>query len=347
VSDIVRAAEYIRSQRNKKQLASIYSQVVGDSTVSFDSSVDVFSEVECIEKPKIDIDLSVVKNKTVNESSYASNDVAVGPRNSAARRFTTTDYYNSELTTGSDSNSELTTDSDSEREKSSELPVFDDKNISNRSKKLNLPLEKLSKLGFITPSHGKSLLTEEYRRIKRPILKIVNKGERKARASNVIVVSSSVSGEGKTFTALNLAMSLALERNKTVLLIDADVIKASVSKLLQIPDSQPGLTDLLSGNITEPSEVILRTNVPSLSCVRYSDRIILLDCPPILQTNEANIIADYADQVVFVVAEESTSQSYVEEALSQIDENIFVGIVLNKSRNRLTGSGYAYSYSYR
>lgn len=238
---------------------------------------------------------------------------------------------------------------------------------------IELPIDTLTAAGFITPLTGRGLMTEQYRRIKRPLLKNIHGNGSNGLNNNVIMVTSSVSGEGKTFTAINLAMSLALEKERTVLLVDADVLKNTASGILEVGRDKPGLTDLLAGDISDPSEVILKTNISNFTYLpsgtaqqhanellssmrmkhlfdelssRYHDRIIVLDCPPILQTNEANVIADYAGQVVFVVAEQETSQSFVVEALKQIPEDTYVGIILNKSRKRFLGNDYGYTYDY-
>lgn len=245
--------------------------------------------------------------------------------------------------------------------------------VSESMPYIELPIEKLNAEGFITPLTGRGLLTEQYRRIKRPLLKNVHDGDSSTLNNNVIMVTSSVSGEGKTYTAINLAMSLALEKDRTVLLIDADVLKNSASGVLEVGKDKPGLTDVLSGDVLNPSDVILRTNVSNLTYLpsgtsqqyanellsstrmkklfeelssRYQDRIIVLDCPPILQTNEASVLTDYAGQVVFVVAEGETSQSFVSEALNQIPADSYVGIILNKSHRRLLGNDYGYTYYY-
>jgi len=245
--------------------------------------------------------------------------------------------------------------------------------IKGEAPSINIPFEKLATQGFITPSTTRGLITEQYRRIKRPLLKNLSRNERGGMSNNVIMVTSSVSGEGKTFTAINLAMSFTMERDKTVLLIDADVLKNTASGLLEVDKNSAGLTDLLVGNISDPDDVILRTNIPNfmylpsgrpqqhanerLSSGRmkelveelstcHNDRIIVLDCSPILQTNEAAVLTDHADQVVFVVAEEETSEGDVVEALSQIPSEIYVGVVLNKSRLRVLGNDYGYTYKY-
>lgn len=236
---------------------------------------------------------------------------------------------------------------------------------------VELPLERLAAAGFVTPDVTKSRLTEEFRRVKRPILRRMAGEATAGGHPNIIMVTSSVTGEGKTYTAINLAMSLAAERERTVLLVDADVIKGSAGMELGIDRERPGLTDLLNGDL-ELHDVILGTDVPDLRFLpagtpnddatellssermrrvvdelaeRYADRIVLLDCPPMLQTNEANVIAEYAGQVVFVVAGEETAQRLVVEALGHFDEEKPVGVLLNKASNVASRYGYG-GYGY-
>ena len=249
------------------------------------------------------------------------------------------------------------------------------KRQDNKKSIVHIPIEKLATEGFITPITKRGRMTEQFRRIKRPLLQNIDRDADNdtGRNRNIIMVTSSLSGEGKTFTSINLAMSLAMEREKKVLLVDTDVLKNTASGVLEVSKDALGLTDVLVGDVHDPSDVILRTNVdnftymPSgssqqhtnelLSSARmkqlfdelsshHHDRIIVLDCPPILQTNEATVITDYAGQVVFVVAEEETSQRYVMEALSQIPKEHYVGVVLNKSHKRILGNDYDYTYEY-
>ena len=237
-------------------------------------------------------------------------------------------------------------------------------------KSLVLSFSALAARGFITPDTPKGQLTEEYRRIKRPLLKRM-KGTSTGSGLNVIMVTSSVQGEGKTYTAINLAVSLAQEKKRSVLLIDADVVKGTAGRELGVPGDEPGLLDLLSQTYSHANQVIMSTNIPNLAFMpagkadeqanelltsermrsyidalarESAERVIVLDCPPLLQTNEANVLAEYAGQIVFVVAEQQTSQSLVQEALTHLDKDKYVGMLLNKSSR--AGAGYGYGYGY-
>lgn len=265
-------------------------------------------------------------------------------------------------------------------ERKAQIPVIKAQNDQQNgpedikpSKIHELPLAALSAAGYITPNTPKSKITEEYRRIKRPLLKrLAASGDKRIASGNVVAVTSAMSGEGKTFSAINLAMSLALERDRTVLLIDADVVKHTAGHSFEVTSKQPGLIDLLDDSTLSSSDVILKTNVERLNFLpagrhnehanellssdrmreliaefsgRHDERIIIMDCPPVMQTNEAAILVDHAGQIVFVVAEEQTSQGIVTQALRLIGNEKKVGILLNKSTTKLGHYDY-YNYAY-
>jgi protein-tyrosine kinase len=206
--------------------------------------------------------------------------------------------------------------------------------------------------------------------IKRPLLANASgKGPSTVPNGNLVMVTSAMPGEGKSFTAINLAMSLAMELDHRVLLVDADVAKPSLLKKLGLPPG-PGLLDLLQDSKIEMSDVMLRTNIDKLSLLpsgtphahstellasdamtaliadmgrRYRDRIIIFDSPPLLQTTQARVLAVHMGQVVVVVQAETTLQSEVKHALSTIDACPIKLMVLNQARH---GGNDAYGYGY-
>jgi protein-tyrosine kinase len=237
-----------------------------------------------------------------------------------------------------------------------------------------LDLERIRAMGLLVPDARRSRIKEEYRHIKRPLLmNATGKGATVAEHANLIMVTSSRPGEGKTFTACNLALSIAAERDRTVLLVDADVIKPSVAKTLGF-EAGKGLVDLLIDEQLEVADVLVDTNVPSLTILpagsthhlstellasdnmrklavemsrRYTDRIIIIDSPPLLVTTEASVLATLVGQIVMVVEAGHTHQSQVQEALALLDANQIVGFVLNKKRGVLGADYYGYGYGYR
>ena len=237
--------------------------------------------------------------------------------------------------------------------------------LSN-SRQVTLDLERLAGLGLVTQEGGRTAVAEDFRAIKRPLL-------RTARAattanSNLIVVTSALPGEGKTYCAVNLAMSIAMEMDSTVLLVDADVARPSVLKVLGLPPG-PGLMDVLLGEQADLSDVILKTNIRTLSVVpagradkhatellasrsmsrlladiagRYADRIVIFDSPPLLLTTEASVLAAHMGQVVMVVEAEHTTQHAVKEALQRIQHCPNVNLIYNKSRATADAKYYGY-----
>lgn len=238
---------------------------------------------------------------------------------------------------------------------------------------INIPLTRLGNLGMLTPSAPNSPIAEEYRAIKRPLLmNIAGEGAAKLEHANLIMVASALSEEGKTFSAVNLALSIAMEQGKSVLFIDADVAKASAGELLGVPRGKKGLIDLLEDQRVQFADVVLQTNVPNLRVIpagtlhqrstellasddmhrlmaelsrRYADRVIIFDSPPLLLTTEARVLSSFMGQIVFVVAAEQTSQEAVQEALQYISSDCAVGMLLNKAQHQSV-SKYTYGYGY-
>jgi exopolysaccharide/PEP-CTERM locus tyrosine autokinase len=244
---------------------------------------------------------------------------------------------------------------------------------------VTLDLDALAAAGIVTPNARRSLVADQFRVIKRPLLTSAKAaGEAAVHHGNLIMVTSALVGEGKSFSSVNLAMSIAMELDSTVLLVDADVARPSVLRMLGLPPG-PGLLDILEGK-TDISSVLLRTNIDKLTVLpsgtphpqatellasdamrvllddmsrRYADRIIVFDSPPLLLTTEARVLASQMGQVVMVVQADRTLQADVEHALATIKACPHVNLVLNKARVDSTGSyhrgygpGYGYGYAY-
>jgi len=245
------------------------------------------------------------------------------------------------------------------------------------SQKGSVNLALLRQMGALTPEGGRSRIAEEYRLIKRPLLvNAFGHGDTPPlHNGNMIMVTSSLPGEGKSFTAINLAISMATEMENTVLLVDADVTKTAIMKYLGLRGDR-GLTDVLLDPSIPLSDVLIKTDIAKLTVLppgraiahstellassamrsfvndiatRYPDRIVIFDTPPLLSTSEASVLASYMGQVVFVVEAERTPQEAVREALSHLAEHPSVGLVLNKAPSRAMGGdyyGYGYGYGY-
>jgi protein-tyrosine kinase len=239
-----------------------------------------------------------------------------------------------------------------------------------RTREVELDLARMQERGLITVAGGRTLQVEDFRVIKRPILKKAFPGGTAVLPSNLVMITSALAGEGKTYCSINLAMSIAMELDHTVLLIDADVARPSVLKALGLPP-QPGLMDLLLDDSLDLADVMLRTNVNTLSILpagtanlratellasqsmkalvqeiaqRYPDRIVIFDSPPLLLTSEARVLAGHMGQIVVVVESQQTTQHAVLEGLRRLEGCDNVSLIYNKSRDFAGTETYDYHY---
>ncbi len=241
------------------------------------------------------------------------------------------------------------------------------------AKRVELDLAALAAAGLVTPNAPRSHTADQYRVIKRPLISnAMGKGASILNHGNLIMVTSALAGEGKSFTAVNLAMSIAAEMDNTVMLVDADVARPSLMRMLNLPPS-PGLLDVLKGE-ADMSSVLLRTSIEKLTLLpsgtphprstellasdamrlllddiakRYPDRIIIFDSPPLLLTTEARVLATQVGQVVMVVQAEKTLRADVQRALATIDSCPVRMLLLNMSRaGSPAGDGYGYGHGY-
>jgi protein-tyrosine kinase len=212
----------------------------------------------------------------------------------------------------------------------------------------------LRSAGLIGPENEERRIAEEYRLIKRPLLGTIARDDT-GPLGKVIVVTSALPGEGKTFTSFNLALSLALERDMQVVIIDGDVARRDISHLLGL-DEEPGLLDAVGDTGMRLEQVILRTDIPSLFVMPAGNqhleateilasertvslltqltseprRVVLIDSPPLLATTEAGVLTSLAGQVVLVVKASETPQNVVMSAIEAIAEDKPVSLVLNQ-----------------
>jgi protein-tyrosine kinase len=243
------------------------------------------------------------------------------------------------------------------------------------SQQATIDINRLILAGMVSPRGDKTLISEEFRILKRPLLLKAFSDEGRSEDAHVIMVTSSLPGEGKTFTAINLAMSIASEADLNVLLVDGDVMNPSVLPRLGV-EAKLGLTDLLTDPELDLSDVLVRCeNVPNLTLLpagtptpratellashrmaalmtdlakRYTDRVIVIDTPPVLATSEPSVMALHVGQILLVIEAEKTSQSAVEAALRQLTRCPNISLMLNKASSA-SGSeqfgGYgAYGY---
>ena len=244
----------------------------------------------------------------------------------------------------------------------------DDKNIV-----VDIDWKRLSDLGFAAPGSLNTEAIEEYRNIKRPLVNnAFGNGHNGIARANLILITSSLPGEGKTFTAINLALSIANERDKKVLLIDADVARPSISKVLGINDS-PGLIEYLDGADINFSDIIIKTSIPGLGVIpagklhdystellssnkmalfveelsnRYPDRIVIFDSPPLLAATQGEVLARLVGQVVLVIEAEKTMQNVVMESVANLATCDVVLALFNKTKRNMDINYYGYGYGY-
>lgn len=263
------------------------------------------------------------------------------------------------------------TGGDARNQRAPDNSVIVAKLVGRGAKCLHVDNDALRKAGLIAPEYDEHLLASQYRDIKRPLIShAFGKHAVRVEDRNLIMVTSALSGEGKTFTCINLALSMARERDHSVILVDADVAKPHASEMFGAAD-ELGLLDALENSEISIQSLILPTDVDSLSVLPAgkprsnstellassamenvcavlgsvsTGQIVIFDSPPLLQTSEAKVLASRAGQVVIVVRAEETSQEAVIGALASLDEGKAVSLVLNQARK---GFGeYQYSYGY-
>jgi receptor protein-tyrosine kinase len=227
-------------------------------------------------------------------------------------------------------------------------------------KRIRLDFRALRQNGMITPDNMTSAISNEFRGIKRKLLQKVRDPKTRLAVNNLIMITSSLPGEGKTFSSINLALSLAAEKGLHVLLIDADIIRPSVGNMFVSPP-QEGLTELLNGTIGNVSDVLCRcVDIPNLSVIfsgnpksgspelisssqmvnlcrelsnRYPDRVIVLDTPPVLASSEAAILASYVHQVIMVVSADQTDKHQLRTSLEAVSSCQNINLLFNKAPN--------------
>ena len=240
--------------------------------------------------------------------------------------------------------------------------------------RVDIDARRLARAGMFTPGTTVNRTTEEFRLIKRAVLERADKARAEGVANaNLVMVTSTREGEGKTFVALNLAFSLAAEQERSVILVDADPAKSSIAQFLQL-QAEHGLIDLLRDDRLQPEDVALPTSIAGLSilpagprhalgaelfasdrmggllqalCVAMPHAILILDAPPVLATSEPSALARHVDQTVLVVEADKTSRAAIIEALNLIGICPHIGLVLNKARFRFGAVRFgAYYKSY-
>ena len=254
----------------------------------------------------------------------------------------------------------------------SAVPPARKKKFKFDGEKHHVSQDDLIRAGLLAPLDQAIPVADEYRRIKRPLIaNAVKRGPDAGARMNVIMIASGMPGAGKTFCAVNLAVSVSLERELNPLLVDADVAKPHISREFGLEDA-PGLIDLLIDETYSLKDVIVRTDLNDIQILpagrrhpqatellasdrmtdivreladRYADRIILLDSPPLLVTSEAQALASQVGQIALIVEAGQTTQQVLTQTIETLDQGKAINLVLNKARHSSFGTYYG-GYGY-
>lgn len=213
---------------------------------------------------------------------------------------------------------------------------------------------KLAEAGYLVPGSPATAMSEEFRLLKRDLLAQLAGNAR----GNRILLCSPHSGEGKTFCAINLALSLAAEKDREILLVDADFGKPGIPDTLGLT-SGPGLMDALADPTIAIEDCVLRTDIPSLSVLPAGqrsnadteylastrteallrrltegrpDRIVIFDSPPLLAASPAAVLASHVAIALLVVRADKTSESALRDAAGLLKGGAQVQLLLNAVR---------------
>ncbi len=253
------------------------------------------------------------------------------------------------------------------------LPQQDEAITSQATHSLEIDKPSLEARGYLIDNGSRKSIKDEFRQIKRKLLNnAFGAASKTLNNSNLIMVSSSKPNEGKTFVSINLALSIALEQDKTVLLVDADVLRPSINRELGV-GSASGLIEYLLGEEESISQIIYNTNIDKLKVIpagephhlsnellasdkmqalanelaaRYPDRIVIFDCPPLIGVTETLVLANLMGQALLVVEESKTHIADIQQATEHLNDDIALGLVVNKAiKSHKDMYGY-YGYGY-
>jgi protein-tyrosine kinase len=248
-------------------------------------------------------------------------------------------------------------------------PIVNESEDSKAANRLVIDVNALRAGGYV-PEVGKDRqFADHYRRIKRPLIDKALSGDAAGGEPRIIMVASAVPGDGKTFTSINLAFSMARERDISVLLVDSDVAKHHITDIFGLRERK-GLLDALTDESLDPETLIVPTSSRGFSilpagtrvegtaelvssnrmrqivaslCARNPRRILLLDSPPLLITDEGRALVKIAGQVVLVVRAGETPRHAVQAAIGMFDEKQAGGLILNQVEAGFTEGYYGYA----
>jgi protein-tyrosine kinase len=242
--------------------------------------------------------------------------------------------------------------------------------VQQPARMLSVNMLRLRADGYLPEEAEERRFADYYREIKRPLIKKAMAPDTTADL-RFILVSSALPGEGKTFTTLNLAFSMAREHDISVLLVDADIPNPQISRALGVQD-EPGLMDALRDDTQDPESFVLGTDIPGLDLLpagqpgegtaeliasarmaqvaarlslRNPRRLVVLDSPPVLASSEARALLHIPGQIILVVRSGQTPRQALQDAIALLDRKKLNGLVLNDASVG-AGEGYYYGYGY-
>jgi len=243
---------------------------------------------------------------------------------------------------------------------------FDDSNETTPKHTVEIRISDLEKSGLSPNKEDREIIAQQFRRIKRPILQAAFEVDLPTGGNaNIVLMASALPGAGKSFCVYNLAQSIAIERDVGAMLVDADVLKRGISQNFGLQD-HIGLIDYLLDPTIELADILVATDVNDIVVIpagrkhpqatellasrrmqdlvallstQYQSRAVIFDTPPLLITNEAQVLAENMGQIVLVIEARVSSQESLIKALGLLDRQKPINAILNKSRNA-AGEGY-------
>lgn len=234
-------------------------------------------------------------------------------------------------------------------------------------------LDRLQEFGLHPKDDDLDLVRQQFRRIKRPVLNIAfGTGVEDGENTNIIMMASAMPHSGKSFCSINLAASIAHERDIGTVLVDADVLKPYISEALGLGD-HVGLIDYLLDSTVQLDDILVATDYFGIVVVpagrhhdeatellasrrmkrffaelseRFQSRAVIVDTPPLLLTNEADVLADHMGQIALVIEAGVSTHESVTRAVNSLNQSKPINVILNKTQGvsfgDYDGSGYGY-----
>lgn len=243
------------------------------------------------------------------------------------------------------------------------MPTFP---VDYELKQIKLDTTELRRTGYLPEVGLERRFADHYRQIKRPLIEKALSGSPEMR---LIMISSALPGDGKTFTSINLALSMAREADVSALLVDADAPKAQISEVFGLRRER-GLLDALADEAVDVESLVVRTDVRGLEILpagRFTEqatellasvrmeqavarlnarsprRLIIFDSAPLLVSSEARVLVRLVGQVVLVVRVRKTPRHAALDAASRIDKGKLQGLVFNHTTFRSGDDYYGYA----